>query len=181
MKKFGELTKEELWSLRKEITLNSLYIADYRNSFGFDAHCVCDFFDSWLSYMENEMIEDGHADAGDKFFDCLKDYDNADFLWSWYMCYDDFSWAWFDIDFVKEKVKDALMELEDIADADEVLCQFGKVEFVDVKIDDGLDDDGEDKYLMMRAYEVCFNEDDSIYVRLYYGDNSRKITSYEFD
>ena len=38
-------TKETLWALRREIRLNSLFIADYRNSRHIDPHVVCDF---WL-------------------------------------------------------------------------------------------------------------------------------------
>lgn len=93
MKKFEDFSKEDLWKLRCEVSVNSLYYSDYQNSFGLDTHSVYDFFDSWLSYMQNEMEEDRHKDAGDKFFDYFDQYDNADFLWSWFMCYEDFSWV----------------------------------------------------------------------------------------
>lgn len=113
MKKFENLTKEELWKLRKEVVVNSLYYSDYHNSFGFNEHSMCNFFDSWLSYMQEEMKEDGHSDAGDKFFDYFDEYDNADFLWEWFMCYDDFDWVEYDEDAVKEAIHDYLDNLEE--------------------------------------------------------------------
>ena len=41
-------TKESLWALRREVMLNSLFIADYRNSRHIDPRVVCDFFDGFL-------------------------------------------------------------------------------------------------------------------------------------
>lgn len=83
------MTSEMLWHLRKEIILNSLFIADYRNTFGIDPHAVCDFFDSYLSYLDEEMqlavpsYDDAH------FFDHLPDFDTEENLWNWYCCYED--------------------------------------------------------------------------------------------
>ena len=51
-------TKENLWKLRKEIKLGSLFITDYRNSFGIDPRKVCDFFDGFLEFVEEEMQVD---------------------------------------------------------------------------------------------------------------------------
>ena len=44
----NNLTKEQLWKLRKEIVLGSLYIDDYKNSFGINPENVCDFFNSFI-------------------------------------------------------------------------------------------------------------------------------------
>ena len=44
----NNLTKEQLWKLRKEIALGSLYIDDYKNSFGINPENVCDFFNSFI-------------------------------------------------------------------------------------------------------------------------------------
>ena len=41
-------TRESLWALRKEIVLNSLFIADYRNSLNIDPQMLCCFFDGFL-------------------------------------------------------------------------------------------------------------------------------------
>ena len=78
------MTKDELWTLRQEIKLGSLFYADYRNSFGIDEHPVCDFFDGFLEYLDQEIQETipGYDDA--HFFDHLPAYDNADNLWDWY-------------------------------------------------------------------------------------------------
>jgi len=62
-----------------------------------------------------------------------------------------------------------------IDDAPDLLAQFGEVSFVDEKIDDGSDDEGDD-YVMMRSYNVGKH-----YVRIYYGDNSRTIGCVEVD
>ena len=59
---------------------------------------------------------------------------------------------------------------KDIDDAEDILARFGKVKFVDEKIDDGDDGDGEDEYVMMRSYNVGKK-----YVRIYYGNNTGKI------
>lgn len=93
MKRFEDLTKEELWKLRNEVSLGSIYISDYRNSFGFKANSMCDFFESFMSYIQGEMEEDGKEDPGNRFFDYLDEYDTPDFLWRWYNCYDSFDWV----------------------------------------------------------------------------------------
>lgn len=78
-----------LWTLRKQIILNSLFISDYRNTFGIDPHVVCDFFDSYLSYLDEEMrlTIPGYDDS--HFFDHLLDFDTEENLWNWYCCYED--------------------------------------------------------------------------------------------
>ena len=91
MKKFEEFTMEDLWALRQEIVLNSLFIADYENTFGIDAHSVCDFFDSFMSYAQELEKEDGFENETiEEFFDR---YDTPENLWDWYWCYEDFSWV----------------------------------------------------------------------------------------
>ena len=71
--------------------MNSLFIADYENSFGIDAHSVCEFFDSFMSYAQGEEREDGFE--GESIEEFFERYDNADLLWEWYCCYEDFSWV----------------------------------------------------------------------------------------
>ena len=56
-KRFEDFNKQDLEQLRKEIVLNSLYISDYNNSFNIDPHSVCDFFDGFISYMEELASE----------------------------------------------------------------------------------------------------------------------------
>lgn len=93
MKKFEDFSKEDLWKLRCEVSVNSLYYSDFHNSFGLDTHSVSDFFDGWLDFVEELMVEDGHKDAGNKFFDYFDQYDNAETLEQWYYCFDNFSWV----------------------------------------------------------------------------------------
>ena len=90
-KNFEELTKEELVELRNDIVLNSLYLADYENSFGFNAVQVSHFFEGYVDYIFELAEEDGVTD-----FSCVFDaYDTEENLWSWFNCYDDLSWITF--------------------------------------------------------------------------------------
>lgn len=95
MKRFDDFTKEDLMALRGEIVLNSLYTSDYNNSFGFKASCVCEFFDGYVSYLEELAEEDGYTDW-DNVFKMFDLYDNEENLYSWYCCFDDLSWMEFD-------------------------------------------------------------------------------------
>lgn len=90
-KRFEDLTREDLAKLRDEIVLNSLFIHDYENSFGFDPNSVCMFFDSYISYLDELAEEDGvYIEDTFEFFD---KYDTLDNLESWYNCYEDFDWV----------------------------------------------------------------------------------------
>lgn len=90
MKRFEDLTSEELWALRKEIILNSIFVADYENSFGFNSRDVSDFFDGYLSFIYELADEDGNK--GLEIEELCARYDNEDNLWGWFNCFDDFSW-----------------------------------------------------------------------------------------
>ena len=91
MKKFEDFTKEDLWALRQQVVLNSCFIADYRNTFGIDEHSAADLFEGFVDYMTEEEKEDGYENESvEEFFDR---YDKPEFLWEWYMCFDDFSWV----------------------------------------------------------------------------------------
>lgn len=90
-KNFEKLTKEELVELRNDIVLNSHYLADYENSFGFNAVQVSYFFGGYVDYIFEFAEEDGVTD-----FSCVFDaYDTEENLWSWFNCYDDLSWITF--------------------------------------------------------------------------------------
>jgi hypothetical protein len=97
MKKFEDFTIEDLSKLRGEIVLNSLFTSDYENSFGIKAHCMHEFFDGYVSYLEEIAGEEGYTDWEDvfKMFDL---YDNNENLYSWYCCFDDFDWVEYEED-----------------------------------------------------------------------------------
>ena len=84
MKQFEELTSKELWGLRTEITLNSLFIADYSSHYNFNEKDVSCFFDGYVSYLE-ELGEEQNIND-------FMSLDNEDNLYSWFNCYDDLSW-----------------------------------------------------------------------------------------
>ena len=87
--------------------------------------------------------------------------------------------TWYLLDKVEASIDEGVDEItiykalvnKDIIDAEDILSQFGKVTFVDEKIDDGCDEEGsEDEYVMMRSFNVGYK-----YVRIYYGNNSGTI------
>ena len=81
-------TKEELKKLRNQITLNSVYVCDYENNMGIEPKVVCDFFDGYVSYLD-EILKEEHPDvAGDCYWDILFKYDNDENLEKWYSCFD---------------------------------------------------------------------------------------------
>ena len=82
------LSKEELWALRNEIVLNSLFLHDYRNSFGIHERAACDFFDGYADFITDLAEEDGLADM--PFDKIAERYDNPDNLLAWHQCFDDF-------------------------------------------------------------------------------------------
>jgi hypothetical protein len=98
MKRFEDLTKQDLTKLRGEIVLNSLFYSDYRNSFGISENSVCTFFDGYVDYLTELAEEDNFVFTDDNFIEMLKKYDNEDNLLSWYYCHEDFSWVEYEED-----------------------------------------------------------------------------------
>lgn len=56
-----ELTPDQVCKLRSEITLNSLFLGDYKNSFEIDTNEVCDFFDSFIQWAYG-IWKENHSD-----------------------------------------------------------------------------------------------------------------------
>ena len=73
----NNLTKEQLWKLRQEIVLGSLYTHDYDNSFGIDPSAVYNFFDS---FIEDSQVDD-FGKPNDRE---VEEYDNAEDLYNYY-------------------------------------------------------------------------------------------------
>ena len=74
----NDLTKEQLWKLRQEIKLGSIYIDDYKNSYNINPKAVCDFFDSF--------IEDAQQDDEGNFNNRkIEEFDNAEELYDYYL------------------------------------------------------------------------------------------------
>ena len=76
------LSKKDLQVLRNEILLNSLFISNYENSFGLDPWEVNEFFDGYLDYLEDLMLENDCSD--ENYFDNLEKYDTLENLWNYY-------------------------------------------------------------------------------------------------
>ena len=80
-----KMNKKTLWELRQEIVLNSLYVADYQNSFGYTAKSVCDFFDGYMDYLDELATEEYGSDCP---LEQIFSFDNAENLFDWYGCFD---------------------------------------------------------------------------------------------
>lgn len=81
------MTKADLVQLRSEIRLNSLFVADYENSFGLDPHVVCNFFDGYVSHIAAKMEEESGSIPERDYFTELWKYDTDDNLEEWYYCF----------------------------------------------------------------------------------------------
>lgn len=64
----GEFTVDDLEILRSDISLGSIYLSDYDNSFGIDAEFIYDFFDGFSEFIYEEAKEDA-ADQEIEFDD----------------------------------------------------------------------------------------------------------------
>jgi len=78
--------EKDLPKLRSEIILNSLYVSDYENSFGFTARSVCDFFDGFMSFLEVIASEDMECPTIEQIFAL----DTTENLIDWYYCHEEF-------------------------------------------------------------------------------------------
>lgn len=77
VKHIKDLTDRQICKLRDEIVLGSLYVRDYENSFGIDAHEVCDFFDGFLDWAEEEY-EYRFGKTPKDIGDVYDEFDNCD-------------------------------------------------------------------------------------------------------
>lgn len=96
-KRLEDFKREDLAKLRSEIVLNSIFYADYNNSFGINIHDVAAFFDGYydfiweLAYEKAEEEGEGTSHLTHDYV--LENFDNTDTLEDWYYCHDDFSWV----------------------------------------------------------------------------------------
>ncbi len=84
---FADMTKEDLWKLRKEICLNSLFVSDYRNNFGFTEESVCTFFDGYMEFL-GEIAEERFGEKAT--LDNVFTLDDAENLYEWFCCFEEF-------------------------------------------------------------------------------------------
>ena len=49
-----DLTNDELWELRQQICLNSIYFSDYYNKFKICSHECCNFFEMYVEFLSNK-------------------------------------------------------------------------------------------------------------------------------
>ena len=89
-KPFNSLSKEELWNLRLQVVLNSLFTADFRNNLGFDPHPVQDFFDNYTTYLQQLADDAGLLDTN-----AWMTLDSPEHLYDFFIYNDDdYSWIY---------------------------------------------------------------------------------------
>ncbi len=108
VKFFEDFTKNDLWALRNEISLGSLFVYDYENSFNLDPHTVSDFFDGYVDYLDNEC---GGIDN-----------DSIDNLFDWFCCYDDLSFMRYDLEELVDELNGVTEEQHWIEDGRYFVC-----------------------------------------------------------
>ena len=86
---FNDLTKDQLWQLRNEIILGSLFTAHYRNSFHFAPRPVQDFFDGYVDYLQELAEESGYIESS-----AWTALDTPEHLYDWFLLTDDYSWMY---------------------------------------------------------------------------------------
>ena len=95
-KRFEDFTREDLKELRNEIVLNSLFLADYENSFRISEESCCAFFDGYYNFLwdkaEEKAEEEGKGTSHLTDSYVFENFDNIDTLEEWYYCHEDFSW-----------------------------------------------------------------------------------------
>ena len=90
MKRLEDYTIDELWDLRNQIVVNSVFLHDYENNNGIDEQSLYEFFNGYHDYMwelANENIENPTFDS------VFNQFDNKDVLYEWFYCYDNFDWV----------------------------------------------------------------------------------------
>ena len=78
------LTKDQLWRLRQEVVLGSLFTKDYQNSFGIKPAVVHDFFDAYLEDTESFLSYSVTNYNDNNFWALMSEYDNPENLYDFY-------------------------------------------------------------------------------------------------
>lgn len=80
--RFQDLNIDQLWELRQQITLNSIFIQDYENDFEFEPESISNFFDGYLEYLYELANGEGLEDI--ELFDLVDKYDTPENLFEYY-------------------------------------------------------------------------------------------------
>lgn len=90
VKRLEDYTIDELWDLRNQVVVNSVFLYDYDNNNHIDEKSLSDFFSGYYDYMweiANEILSNPTHE------DVVNDYDNKETLYDWFNCYDNFDWV----------------------------------------------------------------------------------------
>ena len=73
----SQLGNGQLWKLRLDVTLNSLFTRDYVNRYGISPEIAQAFFDGYVEFLYGKAEEDGFFGSHRKD-DCLAVFDEYD-------------------------------------------------------------------------------------------------------
>lgn len=82
------LTKKQLKQLKNEIVLNSLFMKDYDNTLFIKRDRVCNFFNSFIEYIE-EIYTERHGHSAYSYNELFKEYDNINNLYNYYCMFEE--------------------------------------------------------------------------------------------
>ena len=103
-KRLEDFSSAELWAMRQKVIVNSIYFHHYENDYGISTDLLCTFFDGYYRFIM-ELAEEKYDDLAENNLD---EFDNKDNLFSWFNCFDDFSWVKYDYD---KELKDLANEI----------------------------------------------------------------------
>ena len=83
----SDLGPIQLWRLRKDICLNSLFLFDYNNRYGIPVKEAYDFFTAYLDFLEELMKEEIPNYNPKDFWGYIDLFDNRHNLLEWYDCW----------------------------------------------------------------------------------------------
>lgn len=83
----SDLGPIQLWRLRKDIRLNSIFLFDYHNRYEIPVKEAYDFFMGYLDFLEELMKEEIPNYNPNNFWDYIDLFDTKHNLLEWYSCW----------------------------------------------------------------------------------------------
>lgn len=83
------MSKKELWKLRQEIVLNSIYTSDYENSYGIAPDELYEFFNGYFDELHYILLDEKGGDFikslnDNQYYKEIFALDNEDNLYNYY-------------------------------------------------------------------------------------------------
>lgn len=98
IKPIDKLTYDEIKLLRDDVVLGSIYISDYSNRYGYDAHAICNIMEGFIEEIDYLIDENGGN---------FEDYDTPEELYNYINSIE------FSDEELEEMTKEARQEIEE--------------------------------------------------------------------